>query len=66
MSSWIIPPPQGFRPEQSLGITGRAFLPYIEPPQKETLSGSPLVDMIFNNTGEAMIFNNTAEIMEYN
>ena len=66
MSSWIIPPPQGFTSEQGLAITGRPYIPIIEAPQKESLSGSPLEDMIFNNTGEAMIFNNTAEIMEYN
>lgn len=66
MSSWIITPPQGFRPEQSISIVGRSYTTIIEAPQKESLSGSSLVDMIFNNTGEAMIFNNTAEIMEFN
>lgn len=66
MSSWIIPPPQGFRPEQSLAITGKTYFTIIEPPQIQDLSGSPLEDMEFNNTGEIMVFNNTFEIMEYN
>jgi len=66
VSSWIIPPPQGFRPEQSLGITGRPYIPRIGAPQVEHLSGSILDDMIFNNTGEVMLFNNTSEEMEYN
>lgn len=66
MSSWIIPPEQGFTPGQTLAITGKPYFTIIEAPQKESLSGSPQDDMIFNNTGETMIFNNTAEIMEFN
>lgn len=66
MSSWIIRPEQGFKPEQSLAITGTPYFTIIEPPQKESLSGSAAEDMIFNNTGETMIFNNSGEIMEFN
>lgn len=66
MSLWIIPPPQGFTPDQSLGITGRPGLPRITGPQIGDLSGSNLDDMIFNNTGEVMAFNNSLEEMEFN
>ncbi len=62
----MIPPPQGFRPEQSLGIVGSPYVTRIEAPQMEHLSGSSKVDMEFNNTGITMIFNNNSEIMEYN
>lgn len=66
MSSWIIPPPQGFTPEQSLGITGRSYISRITGPQIGHLSGSALEDMIYNNSLEIMTFNNSSEIMEYN
>jgi len=66
MNLWVIPPPQGFTPEQSLGITGRPYIPLIQAPQMENLSGSALPDMIFNNTGEIMHFNNNSEEMEFN
>ncbi len=66
MNLWVISPPQGFTPEQSLGIVGRPGMPRINAPQIRSLSGSPADDMKFNNTGETMTFNNTIEIMEFN
>jgi len=63
---YMIPPPQGFTPEQSLGIVGSPYVPRINAPQMESLSGSNKEDMKFNNTGETMIENNTSKIMEFN